>query len=82
MSEERKGINLFEVNGIQYTDNIPENMFIGITKEQYCEYLQLQQENQQLKNNWNELKEWLKSLGLLTVVMKMLQMEIDGDENE
>lgn len=46
---EIKSLNLFEVNGIQYTDNIPDNLNIGITKEQYCEYLQLQQENQQLK---------------------------------
>lgn len=46
---EIKVLNLFEVNGIQYTDNIPDNMNIGITKEQYCEYLQLQQENKQLK---------------------------------
>lgn len=40
---EIKSLNLFEVNGIQYTDNIPDNMNIGITKEQYCEYLQLKE---------------------------------------
>ena len=40
MSEEKIGKNLFEYNGIIYTDNIPKNMFISITKEQYVEYMQ------------------------------------------
>lgn len=30
---------------------------------------------EQLQNNWNELKKWLQSLGLLTVVMKMQELE-------
>ena len=47
--------NLFEVNGITYTDNIPSNMFIGVTKEQFCEYEQLKEENKQLKEDIKEL---------------------------
>ena len=54
--EENKGKNLFEVNGIKYTDNIPDGMRISLTKEQYAEYLQqkeliekLQKENENLK---------------------------------
>ena len=55
--EENKGRNLFEVNGIKYTDNIPNGMTISLTKEQYVEYLQqkeliekLQKENEELNN--------------------------------
>lgn len=37
---EKKGKNLFEVNGTKYIDNIPKDMRISLTKEQYAEYLQ------------------------------------------
>lgn len=55
-SEENKGKNLFEVNGTKYTDNIPNDITISLTKEQYVEYLQqkeliekLQKENEEYK---------------------------------
>lgn len=34
-----------------------KQILIGITEEEYYEYIYLQQENQQLKENWNKLKE-------------------------
>ena len=40
LKEEKKGKNLFNGNVIISKDNIPENMFISITKEQYAEYMQ------------------------------------------
>lgn len=46
MSKELKGKNLFNGNVIISKDNIPENMFISITKEQYAEYMQLKQERE------------------------------------
>lgn len=72
MNEEEKiGKNLFEYNGIIYTDNIPKNMFISITKEQYAEYMQQKEEIERLKNllvkaGYKELilngkEEWKKS---------------------
>lgn len=36
-------MNLFEKNGVIYTDNIPNNMMILLTKEQFVEYMQLKQ---------------------------------------
>ena len=55
--EENKGKNLFEVNGIKYTYNFPDDMRVSLTKEQYVEYLQqkeliekLQKENEELNN--------------------------------
>ena len=57
MSEEEKiGKNLFEYNGIIYTDNIPKNMFISITKEQYAEYMQQKEMIQQQQKEIEELK--------------------------
>ena len=53
--------NLYEVNGIQCTDNIPNNMFIGVTKEQYCEYQQLKEENNKLKKEKEDLQNELDS---------------------
>ena len=49
MNEETIGVNLFEVNGIQYNSNIPPNMFIGITQEQFCEYQQIKEENERYR---------------------------------
>ena len=50
------GKNLLE--GTYFDGNgIPK--MIGITKAEYLEYKQLQQENKQLKDNWNKLKEWV-----------------------
>ena len=40
IENEKKGKNLFEVNGTKYIDNIPKDMRISLTKEQYAEYLQ------------------------------------------
>ena len=47
------GKNLFktyEVNGKQYIDNIPKNISICISKEQYIEYEQQKEENKRLNN--------------------------------
>ncbi len=38
-----KSKNLFKLNGVTYTDNIANYMSIGITKEQYCKYQQLEE---------------------------------------
>ena len=57
MSEELKGKNLFEYNGIINTDNIPKNMFISITKEQYIEYMQQKETIEQQQKEIEELKE-------------------------
>lgn len=47
------GKNLLE--GTYFDGNgIPK--MIGITKAEYLEYKQLQQENEQLKDNWNKLR--------------------------
>ena len=52
------GKNLLE--GTYFDGNgIPK--MIGITKAEYLEYKQLQKENKQLKDNWNKLKEIVKS---------------------
>lgn len=53
----KEGKNLFEVDGVQYKDNIPDNMNIGITKEQYAEYMQLKGVKERIKNKINELEE-------------------------
>ncbi len=55
--EEKKGKNLFEYNGIIYTDNIPKNMFISITKEQYIEYMQQKEKIDKQQEEIEELKE-------------------------
>ena len=53
------GKNLLE--GTYFDGNgIPK--MIGITKAEYLEYKQLQQENKQLKDNWNELKKYAKKI--------------------
>ena len=50
------GKNLLE--GTYFDGNgIPK--MIGITEAEYLEYKKLQQENEQLKCNWNKLKEWV-----------------------
>ena len=46
----------YEVNGRIYTDNLPVNAFIGITKEQYIEYEQQKEEIERLNNILNELE--------------------------
>ena len=57
MSEEEKiGKNLFKYNGIIYTDNIPKNMFISITKEQYIEYMQQKETIEKQQKEIEELK--------------------------
>lgn len=55
MSKELKGKNLFEYNGIICTDNIPKNIFISITKEQYIEYMQLKKEIEKQKDLYEKL---------------------------
>lgn len=53
------GKNLLE--GTYFDDNgIPK--MIGITKAEYLEYKKLQQENKQLKYNWNKLIEDLRKI--------------------
>lgn len=53
------GKNLLE--GTYFDGNgIPK--MIGITKAEYLEYKKLQQENKQLKDNWNELKKYAKKI--------------------
>lgn len=50
------GKNLLE--GTYFDGNgIPK--MVGITKAEYLEYKKLQQENKQLKDNWNELRKWI-----------------------
>ena len=56
------GKNLFEtyeVNGRKYTDNLPKNASISISKEQYIEYEQQKEENKRLNNIINELEKFL-----------------------
>ena len=62
MSEELKGKNLFEYNGIIYTDNIPKNMFLSITKEQYVEYMQQKEKIEKQQEEIEELKKDKKAL--------------------
>lgn len=38
------------------------SIIIGITEQQYYEYERLQQENKQLKDNWNKLKEKIEEI--------------------
>lgn len=49
------------------------------------EFWNLQQENQQLKNNWNELKEWLEKywqqsqdIWFVKIINKMQELERGG----
>lgn len=58
-----------------------ENKKLSITK--------LQEENKQLKNNWNELKEWLNNFHKLLseyeqweIVNKMQELEKGSDSDE
>ena len=54
------GKNLFEtyeVNGKQYTDNIPKDTLICISKEEFIEYKQQKEENKRLNNIINELED-------------------------
>lgn len=60
MSEKLKGKNLFKYNGIINTDNIPKNMFISITKEQYVEYMQQKETIEQQQEEIQELKKVIK----------------------
>lgn len=57
IEKEKKGKNLFEVNGIKYIDNIPKDMRISLTKEQYAEYLQQEELIEKLQKEIEELKE-------------------------
>lgn len=45
----------YEVNGRTYTDNLPTNALISITKEQYIEYEQQKEEIERLNNDIKEL---------------------------
>ena len=54
-------MNLFDINGIAYTDNIPDNTKIGITKEQYCEYTQLKEKNKKLEDSLKEIKQHIRN---------------------
>lgn len=87
--KETKGRNLFEVNGIKYTDNIPKNMWISVSKEQYVEYLQqkeliekLTQENEELrtdrisKNRVKELIDFYKHKDFI------MMMVVNGHDEE
>lgn len=87
--KETKGRNLFEVNGIKYTDNIPENMWISVSKEQYVEYLQqkeliekLTQENEELRTNRiskNRVKELIDFYKHKDFIMMMV---VNGHDEE
>ena len=46
----------YEVNGRQYTDNLPPNSFISISKKQYIEYEQQKEEIERLNNIINEIE--------------------------
>lgn len=37
--------NIFEVNGIKYSSNIPPQTKIGLNQEEYAEYLQLKNDS-------------------------------------
>ena len=57
------GKNLFEtyeVNGKQYTDNLPKNAFISISKVQYIEYEQQKEEIERLNNIINGMEKFFK----------------------
>ena len=57
IEKEKKGKNLFEVNGIKYIDNIPNGMRISLTKEQYAEYLQQKELIERLLKEITKLQE-------------------------
>ena len=81
MNEETAGVNLFEVNGVQYTSNIPPTTWTSITLEQFCEYQQIKEENKKLQDNWNELKEYCKNnyYGTTTVGILDKMQELEGN---
>ena len=60
-----------------------QNSLLEIIKD----YEQLQQENKQLKDNWNKLKEWLNNFHKLSefeqweIVKKMQELE-NGENND
>ena len=75
MTEEEKiGKNLFEYNGIIYTDNIPKNMFLSITKEQYIEYMQ---QKETIKKQQKEIDKLKKDKDILYGVIDELKGEND-----
>lgn len=57
LKEEKKGKNLFNGNVIISKDNIPENMFISITKEQYAEYMQQKETIEKQQKEIEEIEE-------------------------
>lgn len=65
------------------------DVFLDYVDNSNNELEQLQQENQQLKDNWNKLKEWLKykeehtiqQNNYYSVLNKMQELE-KGDSNE
>ena len=76
------GKNLFEtyeVNGKQYTDNIPEDCLIGIRKEQYIIY---EQQEEELENLRKIEKEHQKLNGELREEIRKLNNIINEFEEE
>lgn len=72
LSEEEKNILYFD------------NLYNKLT----FEYIELSKENQQLQNNWNELKKWLEDyydygdcLKINYILKKMQELEQGKDEN-
>ena len=72
----------FEVNGITYTDTIPEGMNIGITKQQYCEYVQLKEiQERALAYNEHLIRDAKYHLNL-GHLKKMKKILLGEDKNE
>lgn len=79
----------YEVNGRQYTDNLPKNALISIPKEQYIEYEQQREEIERLNNIINELEKKLLELRLTdvdgkTIAYRLLDklQELKGSDKE
>ena len=72
---------------ISYND-LPKEISFIVRQDNDPTYEQLQQENKQLKDNWNKLKEWLnnfhKSIEFAQweIVNKMQELEQRSDSNE
>ena len=66
----------YEVNGRQYTDNLPKNALISIPKKQYIEYEQQREENEQLHSIIKEAREYIDNLKPLTIAETSIKEEL------
>lgn len=76
--KEYENMNLYD-----FADELVEPLSTvkqNLTKTIYIHYAKERDEKEQLQNNWNELKKWLKSIGLTGVVLKMQELEQGKDE--